>query len=51
MYKSGLKEYIRAELKLYKSQTIEEARHATKLIEQKHKFKMSSFKEDEDQQQ
>lgn len=51
MYRCGLKESIRAKLKLYKPQTIEEARHATKLIEQKHKLKMSSFKEGKWKQQ
>ena len=49
MYRCGLKEYIQVELKLYKPKTIEEARHAAKIIKQKLKFKMSSFKEDEDQ--
>ena len=38
-------------MKLYKPKTIEEARHATVIIEQKHKFRMSSFKKDEGQQQ
>ena len=51
MYKCGLKEYIHVKLKLYKPQTIKEVIDATKLIEHKQKFKLSSFKEVEDQQQ
>jgi len=51
MYRCGLKDYICAKLKLYKPQTIEEARHATRFIEQKHKFNLPSFKEDKNQQQ
>ena len=35
MYICGLKDYIRSEVKLWKPKTIEDARYATKLIEQK----------------
>lgn len=43
MYWWRLKDYIRAKLKLYKPQTIEEARHATKLIEQNKKINKLSY--------
>lgn len=38
LYCCGLKDYIWEELKLYKPQTIEEARHATIIIERKYKL-------------
>jgi hypothetical protein len=43
MYICGLKDYIRSEIKLWNPKTIEDARHATRLIEQKNKFNKPSF--------
>jgi hypothetical protein len=37
MYIGGLKDYICSEIKLWRPKTIEDARQATKLIEQKNK--------------
>jgi hypothetical protein len=43
MYICGLKDYIRSEIKLWNPKTIEDARHAARLIEQKDKFNKPSF--------
>jgi hypothetical protein len=43
MYICGLKDYIRSEIKLWNPKSIEDARHATKLIELKDKFNRPSF--------
>jgi hypothetical protein len=43
MYICGLKDYICSEIKLWNPKTVEDARHATKLIEQKNKFNRPSF--------
>ena len=43
MYICGLKDYIRSEIKLWNPKTIEDARHATRLIEQKNKFNKPTF--------
>ena len=43
MYIYGLKDYIQSELKLWNPKTIEDARHASKLIEQKKKIYRPSF--------
>ena len=50
MYRCGFKYYIKEELKLCKPQTIEDATHATLIIERKHKLRTTSFKEYRDQQ-
>jgi len=43
MYICGLKDYICSELNLCNPNTIEDARHATRLIEQKSRFNKTSF--------
>jgi hypothetical protein len=43
MYICGLKDYICSEIKLWKTKTIEDDRHATKIIGQKNKFNRPSF--------
>jgi hypothetical protein len=43
MYICGLKDYIHREIKLWNPKTIEDARHAARLIEQKNKFNKPSF--------
>ena len=43
MYICGLKYYIRSEIKLWNPKTIEDARHTTRLIEQKTKFNKPTF--------
>jgi predicted Zn-ribbon and HTH transcriptional regulator len=43
MYICGLKDYICSEIKLWNPKTIEDARHATRLIEYKDKFNKPSF--------
>ena len=47
MYRCGLKEYIREELKLYKSKTIKEVRHATLIIEKKYKLRKTPYANNE----
>jgi hypothetical protein len=43
MYICGLKDYIHREIKLWNPKTIEDARHVTRITEQKDKFNKSSF--------
>jgi len=42
-YRCGLKEYFMEELKLYKPKTIEEARHATIIIEREYKLHKTPY--------
>jgi len=43
MYICGLKDYICSKIKLWNPKTIKDARHATRLLEQKDKFNKPSF--------
>jgi hypothetical protein len=43
MYICGLKDYIRSEIKLWNPKIIEDARHTSRLIEQKNKFNKPTF--------
>jgi hypothetical protein len=43
MYICGLKDYIRSEIKLWNPKTIEDARHAARIIEQKNMFNKPTF--------
>jgi len=47
MYRCGLKDYIQEELKLYKPQTIEDARHAAIIIGRKYKLHKASYASNE----
>jgi hypothetical protein len=47
MHICGLKDYIRNEIKLWNPKTIEDARHTSRLIEQKNKFNKPTFRSPE----
>lgn len=47
MYRYGLKDYIREELKLHKPKTIEDVRHTTLIIEQKYKLHKAPYASNE----